>query len=367
MARSRFGNVRRLPSGRFRATFIGPDRVRQAAPETFRTAADARAWLDKVEQDIKRGWYVRTDLGQRTLREYCEAYLEENPRVGRRWAETCRRNMRLHLFSILDLPVIEVTPPVVRRWHTTALRGRGGRTSIAQAYRFLRAVLSVAVADEAIPRNPCRVPGAGSVRPRERQIATPEQVSQLVEAITKRYRAAVVLAAWCGLRRGEICALRRADVDLVNGTVQVRKTWAELLESGEKYEKDPKTDAGKRTVAVPPHVLPILREHAEKWAGPQFFCVGADGRRMNGNAIYQAFVRARQSIGLEISFHDLRHTGQSLAAAAGANLSDLKRRLGHSSSAAALLYIHSVDGRDSEIAKALSALADAGASPLPRI
>ena len=120
-------------------------------------------------------------------------------------------------------------------------------------------------------------------------------------------------------------------------------------------------------MAVPPHVLPILREHAEKWAGPQFFCVGADGRRMNGNAIYQAFVRAREAIGLDISFHDLRHTGQSLAAAAGANLSDLKRRLGHSSSAAALLYIHSVNGRDSEIAKALSALAAASdASRLPR-
>jgi integrase len=88
---------------------------------------------------------------------------------------------------------------------------------------------------------------------------------------------------------------------------------------------------------------------------------------MRGNAVYQAFVRARRKVGLDgLSFHDLRHTGQTLAAATGATLADLKRRLGHSSAAAALRYLHAVEGRDREVAQALSRLADAGdAAKLP--
>jgi len=69
----------------------------------------------------------------------------------------------------------------------------------------------------------------------------------------------------------------------------------------------------------------------------------------------------------EFRFHDLRHTGQTLAAATGATLADLKKRLGHSSDAAAVRYLHAVEERDKTIAQALSALAGHGdTSKLPR-
>lgn len=351
-----FGKVRRLPSGKFQASYIAPDRQRHTAPVTFRSEKEARLWLRDVEKEIQRGWWTAEDYTRVTLREYCNRYLEENPNVGPRWAETCRRNMRLHLAPILDLPVVNVTPPVIRSWHANALRGKGGRVSIAQSYRFIRSVLTVATNDGAIPRNPCQIKGAGSDTAKERPIATAAEVGQLIDAITPRYRAAVALAAWCGLRRGEVCALLTDDVDLSAGVVRVHQNWAELLEAPEKWLKAPKTRAGKRTVTIPPHIVPILREHRDTWAGPQFFNVGRDGRPMNGNAVYQAFVRARNIVGVDISFHDLRHTGQSLAAAAGANLADLKKRLGHSTTAASIRYLHAVDGRDKEIAAALSAL-----------
>ena len=215
MVRRRFGSIRKLPSGRYQASFKTPDGKRQTAPETIRTAADAARYLDRVQQEIERGhWMPDARLGRRTLREYCESYLEENPRVGERWAETCRRNMRLHLEELLELPVIAITPPVVRAWHARALRGSGGPTSISPSYRFIRAVLNVAVQDGAIVRNPCQIPGAGTQRTPERGIATPTEVAALIEATTPRFRAAVALAAWCGLRRGELCALRVTDVDI---------------------------------------------------------------------------------------------------------------------------------------------------------
>jgi len=265
--------------------------------------------------------------------------------------------MRLHLGELLDLPISQIRPPTVRAWYAKQRRLGKSPSGTAQSYRFIRSVLNVAVADEAIPANPCKIPGAGNLKAAERPTATPEQVAALIEAITPRYRAAVVLAAWCGLRRGEVCALRVADVNLEEGTVRVHKNWVELLQAPVRFEKDPKTEAGKRTVNIPPHVIPILVEHQRTYAGPEFFNVGLDGRRARGDTVYQAFVRARNEVGIDMTFHDLRHTGQTMAAAAGANLADLMRRLGHSSSVAALRYLHAVEGRDKEIAQNLSRMA----------
>lgn len=231
--------------------------------------------------------------------------------MGPRYRETCTRNRRLHLAQLQDVPLLGLTPLVVREWYAAAMRGTGGKTSIAQSYRFLRAVMNTAVRDGAVVKNPCQIPGAGSDRAKERPVATPTEVVALVEAITPRYRAAVLLAAWCGLRRGEVISLRTDDVDLVAGTVTVRRNRVELLETGEAFDADPKTDAGKRTVTVPPHVLPVLVEHMGQWAGKDRVFVGRTGAPMRGDAVRQAFVRARTKVGMPgFRFHDLRHTGE---------------------------------------------------------
>jgi integrase len=308
-------------------------------------------------------------LGRESFGDYARGWLRDHPTMGERYREACLRNLRLHLADLEDVQLRAMTPVMVRTWHADALRGQGGRTSIAQSYRFMRAVLNTAVREGAIARNPCQIPGAGSERSRERTVASPAEVVALVEAITPRYRAAVLLAAWCGLRRGEVLGLFRADVDVGHGTVTVRRNRIELLESARAFDGPPKTDAGRRTVTIPPHVLPVLREHVATWAGPERVFVGRDGEPMRGDAMRQAFTRARLRVGMTgFTFHDLRHTGQTLAASTGATIKDLMKRLGHASSAAANRYLHAVDGRDAEIAAALSELATSGgdAARLPR-
>lgn len=366
--RRRFGKVRKLPSGRFQASFIGPSGRRQTAPRTFRTKTDADRWLTTVEADLSRGVWLNEDLGCQSFGNYARGWLRDHPKMGPRYRETCARNLRLHLQPLDDVPLQAITPTVVREWYAVAMRGSGGRASIMQSYRFLRAVLNTAVRDGAIAKNPCQIPGAGSDRAKERPVASPDEVVALMEAITPRYRAAVLLAAWCGLRRGEVLGLRRADIDLRAGTVTVRHNRVELLESPVAFDTDPKTDAGKRTVVIPPHVLPVLAEHMASWAGEDRVFVGRDGAPMRGNAVRLAFERARHRAGMPgFRFHDLRHTGQTLAAATGATTKDLMRRLGHASPAAANRYLHTVDGRDAEIASALSALAAHGdAARLPK-
>ena len=359
--RRRFGNVRRLPSGRYQASYVGPDGQRRTAPDTFRTKTDADRWLGGVETDLHRGGWVDDALGRQLFGDYARGWLRDNPKIGDRWCETCLRNLRLHLAPLADLPLRAITPSVVRDWYGTAMRGTGGKTSIAQSYRFLRSVMNAAVREGAILRNPCTIPGAGADRAKERPTATPAQIAALVDAINPRYRAAVLIAAWGGLRRGEIVGLHREDIDLAAGTVRVRRSRAELLESKVAYDKDPKSEAGKRTVALPPHILPVLAEHLDRWAGDERVFVGRTGEPMRGDAIRQAFTRARTKVGMDdFRFHDLRHTGQTLAAATGATVPDLKRRLGHSSDAAALRYLHAVGGRDQVIADALSRIAETG-------
>lgn len=135
----------------------------------------------------------------------------------------------------------------------------------------------------------------------------------------------------------------------------------------DRFDGPPKTDAGYRTVAIPPHVIPLVREHLDCYAGTERVFVGRSGEPMRGDAIRLAFDRARREVGLEhLRFHDLRHTGQTLAAEAGASLADLMRRLGHSSMVAAKRYLHATDSRDRQIADALSKLAATSGTDRPR-
>ena len=221
--RRRFGYVRKLPSGRWQASHIGPDGVRRSAPNTFRTKTDASQWLSATETDLTRGEWLDGEAAKMPLRDWLNLVLDQSPTIGERWAETCRRNMRLHLAPLLDLPLRAVSPTVVRQWHATALKGTGGRTSIAQSYRFLRMAMNLAVNDGVLLRNPCRIKGAGIVEAPERPVATPAQLLALVDAISPaKYRAAIVIGGWVGLRRGEIVGLRRADVDLKRAVIWVR-------------------------------------------------------------------------------------------------------------------------------------------------
>jgi integrase len=171
-----------------------------------------------------------------------------------------------------------------------------------------------------------------------------------------------LLAAWCGLRFGELTELRRKDIDSKAGVLHVRRAVARV--SGKAVVGTPKSDAGSRDVAIPPHLLPILKRHILEHAEPTregLLFPAASGGHMAPSTLYKVFAVARKQAGLSKTFrwHDLRHTGAVLAASTGATLAELMSRLGHSTPSAALRYQHAAEGRDMQIAKALSALAEA--------
>ena len=222
-------------------------------------------------------------------------------------------------------------------------------------------VLNTAVADEVLVKNPCQVKGAGTEHSPERPIASVSEVHALADAIAPRFRAAVLLAAFCSLRKGEILGLRRGDLDLLHGTVAVRRAVVSLAD-GTLHVGDPKTAAGRRTVAIPEVIFGALeehlRQHVEQFPSSLVF-VGEKGGPLRPHVLQAAWDRARRQTGLEhLHFHDLRHSGNTWAAATGASTAELMARMGHASAAAALRYQHATADRDRAIARALSSLGE---------
>ncbi|MBO0892875.1 MAG: site-specific integrase, partial [Acidimicrobiales bacterium] len=217
-----------------------------------------------------------------------------------------------------------------------------------------------AVRDELISRSPCRVERGGREDAAERPIATVAEVEALAEAMPARFRVVVLFAAWCQLRKGELCALRRRDIDSMRSTVAVVQS-LQQLRNGELVIKDPKTKAGRRIVAVPSHVLPAITDHLERYtqAGPDALVVtGEKGGPLRPHVLQKHWARARLSIGRpDLHLHDLRHTGNTWAAATGASTRELMVRMGHTTPDAALRYQHATQERDRVIAEALAEMA----------
>lgn len=213
------------------------------------------------------------------------------------------------------------------------------------------------VDDGLIRRNPCRIKGAGQEKSPERPVLSITQVYDLADLIGQRYRVLVLLAAFSSLRWGELAALRRADIDMQARTVRVCRQLTEPRGGGFDFGP-PKSDAGKRMVAIPDLVMPDLALHIITYAAgdDELVFTSSTGRPLRHSNFYRrVWMPALVACGLPvIHFHDLRHTGNMLAADAGANLRELMDRMGHSTARAAMVYLHGSDERQQAIAAALS-------------
>jgi integrase len=364
--RRTFGKLRRLPSGRWQASHLGPDGRRETAPFTFDTKGDADAWLAAQRTDLARGDWERPTppaAPVESLGTYGRAWLATRslrPRTRSEYQKLLDGHLML---TFGDVSLDQITPSMVRRWHAE-LGEQTGPTQRAHAYGLLRTILATAVADDVITTNPCRVRGAGATqRAKPIRPATLGELVAIADAMPSRYEAAVLVAAWCGLRFGELAELRRKDIDLPGGRLRIRRAVTNV--DGANVVGSPKTDAGVRDIAIPPHLVPVLRAHLRthtRVGGEALLFPSPSGRQLRSDgALHRAFYKARAAAGRpDLTIHALRHTGATLAAATGASLAELMHRLGHSTPGAAMRYQHAVSDRDAAIAEALSDFHTAG-------
>ncbi|GEK86805.1 tyrosine-type recombinase/integrase [Microbacterium aerolatum] len=234
-----------------------------------------------------------------------------------------------------------------------------GHAAAANAYRVLRGILSTAVTDGLLQTNPCQIKSAGTSRTRERGTATPAEVQQLAAHMPRRLAAAVTLAAWSGLRYGELFALARRHIDLTDGAVRVERALIQI--PGESITFGPtKTAKSRRTVHLPRTVLADLEQHLAEFVpdDPDALLFTLEtGAPVSSTRLSQVFGKARKIIDrTDLTWHDLRHTGATLAYRIGASVPDVQKRLGHTTMRAAQIYAHAADDSDRLIAERLDAL-----------
>jgi integrase len=304
-----------------------------------------------------------------TLREYALDWLRARTDLKRSTRDLYARCLDGHILPFLgDQAVAALRPLIIKQWY--AGRGKAtGRTAQAQAYRLLRAILNEAVRDEVIGSNPCTIRGGGQDHHEERQPIAVHEIPVLAARMPERYQFLIYAAAWSGLREGELLALQRRHVQVSEGRavfhVERNVRWI----SGEWVVSTPKTKAGVRAVALPPHLVPLLEDHLARFVDASETALvfsTSTGRYVPGPNLCTMLRRARAAIGRpDLHFHDLRHTAATLAASTGASAKELMVRIGHVSPRAAMIYQHAVQGRDVEIAESLSQLAAQAGNVIP--
>ncbi|OOC56408.1 MULTISPECIES: tyrosine-type recombinase/integrase [Nocardiopsis] len=349
-----FGNIRPLSSGRFQVRYRSPDGRTRPAPTTFATRKAAQRWLTLKEAEIAQGDWFAPEAGALPFGEYAAEWIEHRD-LTRKTRRTYEDLLRLHLAPTFgNMLLSEIKEADIRRWRSSRLRRKRGKAQIPKAYRLMRAVLNTAVKDRLIRENPCQIDGAGLEETEERPVLSVSEVFELAEAIKPRYRALVLLATFGSLRWGELAGLRRRHLDLDKRTVTVRETVSDV---GGLYKGKPKSRAGHRTVSLPELVVPDLRRHLDEYSAPGpdgFVFVGVRGNQLRRGNFSKYWADACAAVGLEdVHLHDLRHTGNTYAAEAGASVRELMRRMGHSSARAAMIYLHARDEREREIADRL--------------
>lgn len=356
--RRHFGSVRKLPSGRWQANYWH-EGERHVGPDTFPTKADALAYLSNCETDLARGQWIDPAAGRVTLTKYATAWLRGRSDLRETTQAKYDHLLETHILPKLgSTPISALAPSKVRSWYHELARQHA--TTADDAYRLLRAVMNVAKADRQIGENPCQVKGAGQVRSPERPVASVRDVARAVEEVPARWRLALLLPAWCQLRRGEVLALQRRDVDLLHGTIRVARAWSVPM-GAKPVIGLPKTEAGVRTLSIPPNMLPALEDHLERFVRPEptaWLFGTSTGTCLSPRNFNRTWSKARAKVGrTDLHLHDLRHSGLTWAAASGASVAELMRRGGHANPRAALRYQHATEDRDKAIAEALGQLA----------
>ncbi|MCT1776759.1 site-specific integrase [Brachybacterium sp. p3-SID957] len=355
--RRSFGSLRKQKSGRWSASYVDGTGKRHFAPHTFDTKRDADAWLSVQRTRLVTGEWKAAPRERVTFDQWAERWLaglEKAPRTIYSYRTTVDRDLS-ETFGSMQLD--KITTAVVREWYDALPADKPAKR--AQAYRVFGQIMRAAAADGLIHASPATLRGAAThTREREVPDLEPADVDKLAAAMPAYLAASVYLGAYAALRAGEALGLTRRDVNVKAGTVRVLRSAGTTTPGAERIGAT-KTDASKRTVAIPETVASKLRDHLAEHVGPEpgaylFESPAKAGRPVSYQALRAHFRDAADACGYpSLTFHGLRHVGAVLAARAGATIRELQDRLGHRSMAIAMTYQHGSAQRDRAIADAM--------------
>lgn len=347
---------------------IDPAGNRQA--RTFGSRAQADEFANSVEMQKIKGEYRDPNLGKKEkLGDFYK----------NRWLPFAEQRLSPTTFKLMtDHWRLYVKPAFAKR-KLASLTKLDIQTFVekiasdASAYqaetslRMLRSLLKAAVDDGLLARSIALDVKAPRRPNRKVRYLAAEQVAKLVAAHPEEWRALVLVAAYGGLRFGEIAGLRIHCIDFLRRKILVEEA---IVESGAKCHVRPPKSGRSRTVSMPVFVMEALAEHIERWPPERDGLVFADdggGPLWRTNFYKRVWWPALKRAGIgHLRFHDLRHTSAALAIAAGAHPKTIQMRLGHHSAAFTLdVYGGLFEGLDEDLADRLDANAPEAPTDLP--
>jgi integrase len=343
----------------YRARWTDPAGVERS--RTFDTRKAAQAHLERTAHDMRTGAYVDPTDGGRLFREWWAEWLEA--RRGLRPATRARdaaygRSLILPAFG--DLPLAAIDHLTAQRF-VTGMTGDGAApATVVKAAQLAGGAMRAAVRSRLIANDPFAGVILPKIQRREMRFLTPADVATLADTIHPAYRAFVLLAAYGGLRFGELAGLRASRVDLLHATVTVDQNCVEVR--GVHTYGAPKTAAGRRKVQIPAVVVAALTGHlaASGATGDALVFTAANGGALRASLfrrrVWQPAVEAAGLAPLRI--HDLRHTAVALWIAAGATPLAIAQRAGHASAVVVLdRYGHLLPSLEDGVTDRLEAMA----------
>ncbi len=346
-------SIARRPDGQWRARYrdvAGKEHARH-----FVRKADAQAWLDSITTSVLTGAYVDPRKTRITVTEWAGQWL--STRVDLK--ATTRRGydsaLRTHVLPVWGpVRLADVTYQGVASWVADLYRSGLSAATVRQAHRVLSLVLTFAVRDGRLARNPATgVPLPRAAR-KEQVFLTHEQVDGLAAA-AGRDRLVIYFLAYTGVRYGEMAALRVRNLNLLRRRALITEAVADV--NGHAVFGTPKTHQ-RRQVPVPRFLADELTAHVAGKGPADFVFTAEKGGLLHlRNFRRLSFDPAVRAAGVQgLTPHGLRHTAASLAIASGGNVKVVQTMLGHQSATMTLdLYGHLLADQLDEVADAMDA------------
>jgi integrase len=332
-------------------------RGRYIASRTFPRKRDAQEWERKQVETLKTGAWADPKAGEKSVKEWCQIWSDARPASA---AATKRKINGVIVKQIAGTfgrrPLISVRPSEVQTWAAEISRKQSPATA-RHALSVFRRVFDYAIRDGVVHRNPAAGIKLPKVQGNDPRPLTHDQLWQLADYLVEpRDRLLVLVAGYCGLRWGEMAALRWVDVDLCGHTLRVARAYSEEAPRG---ELSPVKDHQARTVPIPRIVSEELAEFGSHQLSERLVFPSSRSTPLrNRNFRRDVFDDAVADLGLSITPHNLRDTAASLAIQAGASVVAVARLLGHESAATTLNHYAGLFPSDlDDVARRLDAAA----------
>lgn len=340
--------------------------------ETFDRKVDAQRFLTGVESSKVSGSYVDPARSRVTVGAWSQQWLDGQthlkPSTRARYAGILSKHIVPRWSST---PLAHVSHADVSAWVSQLDLAPA---SIRYVHRVLALILELAVRDGRIARNPAAGVRLPRARTTEKRFLSKDEVFRLADAAGD-YRCLVLTLAFCGLRWGELAALRVGRLDLLKRRLVVAESVTEV--QGRLSWGTPKNHQ-QRSVPVPRFLAELLAVEVAGKASDDLVFTSLLGKPLrNLNFRRDVFDRAAADAGLPgLTPHELRHTAASLAVSSGANVKAVQRMLGHASAAMTLdvysgLFDEDLDGladrMDSAVSGVYPACTEAKVLHLPSV